>query len=287
MANETKTTDITGLVEDIKAEVIFVLNRTIGITQCVTWRDTAGSPSNTLDFPKYGAAASSDVTTVAEATDHSTNFAVTNTDIAAKVADKVIMATITDAAIREQPANVIVEDISKIFADAILAKLEDDVVGLFGSFDQTVAGAGTSMTLQHWYDGLRQAKAGGARQEDLCAVISPKQYYGAKGLMPLTFAANLPTSPIADEFQRRGYVPNPFGIMTLVSNEIDEDVGSGGDAAGAIFGKGAIGLHSKGLFNVAQERDESLRGFQLVAVGLWKAVEIRDPHGVYMLTDVS
>ena len=285
MANETSTTDITGLVEDIKAEVIFVLNRTIGITQCVTWRDTEGQPGNTLDFPKYGAAASSNVTTVAEHTDHTTNFPVTNTDIAAKVADKVIMADISDATIREQPPGVIVADVSKIFADAILAKLEDDVVGLFGSFSQTVCGAGTSMTLQHWYDAIRQCRAGGAKE--LCAVMSPKQYYGAKGLQPLLFASNLPASPLAAEFQTRGYVPNPFGIKTLVSNEIDEDVSSGGDAAGAVFGTGAIGLHSKGLFSVEIQRNASKRSFELVGVGLWKAVEIRDVHGVYFLSDVA
>ena len=285
MANETKTTDITGLIQDIKAEVIFVLNRTIGITDCVLWRDTASGPSNTLDFPKYNGAASSDVSTVNEATDHSTNYAVTNTDIAAKVEDKVIMALITDAAMREQPGNVLVEDVSTIFADAIQAKLEDDIVSLFSGFSQTVAGAGTAMTLQHWYDAIRQARAGGAK--DLCAVMSPKQYYGAKGLQPLLFASNLPSSPIAHEFQMKGYVPNPFGIKTLVSNEIDEDVGSGGDAAGAVFGTTAIGLHSKGLFNVKVQRNESLRAFELVAVGLWKAVEIRDPHGVYFLSDVA
>lgn len=285
MANEVTTSAIAGLVEDISAEVIFQLNATIGITDCVKWTDTKGQTGNTLAFPKYSAHTSSDVETVNEGTDHSTNVAVTNADVDAKVADKVIMATITDAAIREQRPNVIIDDVSTIFFDAIRAKLEDDIVGLFGSFSQTVAGAGTTMTLQHWYDALRQVRAGGGK--DISAVLSPKQYYGSKGLIPLLSAAGIPTAPLSAEFQTKGYVPNPFGIKTLVSSEIDEDVSSGGDAAAGIFSKRAIGLHSKGLFSVELERDASLRAFQLVAVGLWCAVELQDAHAVYMLTDVS
>jgi len=286
MANEVLTTTITGLVEDISAEVIFQLNATAGILDCVTHRDTAGQPGNTLDFPKYSAHTSSDVATVAEGTDVSTNVAVTNTDIAAKVADKVIMATVSDAAVREQRGSVLVDDISTIFLDAIKAKLEDDIVTLFTAFTQTVAGAATSMTLQHWYDSIRQVRAGSGMGQ-LCAVLSPKQYYGAKGLQPLLFAANLPASPLAEDMQRKGFIANPFGMKALVSNEIDEDVGSGGDAAGAIFSKSAIGLHTKGLFSIEIERDASLRSFQLVAVGLWKAVELQDAHGVYFLSDVA
>ena len=286
MANEVTLSAITGLVEDISAEVIFQLNATAGILDCVTHRDTEGTPGDTLDFPKYSAHTSSDVATVAEGTDVSTNVAVTNTDIAAKVADKVIMATITDAAVRAQRPSVLVDDITAIFLDAVKAKLEDDIVSLFTAFSQTVAGAATTMTLQHWYDSLRQVRAGSGMGE-LCAVLSPKQYYGAKGLQPLLFASNLPGSELATDMQRKGFIPNPFGCKALVSNEIDEDVGSGGDAAGAIFAKSAIGLHTKGLFNVEIERDASLRAFQLVGVGLWKAVELQDAHGVYFLSDVA
>lgn len=287
MANESTTSTLAGLIDDISGKSIFVLNREAGILDVVDLVDTTGIPGKTYDFAKYSTPASSDVTAVAEATDHSTNYAVTNADVAATVAENVIMATITDLSILSTPRNKVVNDTALLFSSAIRAKLEDDVVGLFGSFSQTVAGAGTTMTIQHWYDSLRQIVAGGGNPGNCAAVISPKQFYGAKGLQPLVGASGMPATPISDEIAAKGFIANPFGVKLLVSNEINEDVGSGGDAAGAIFDMRAIGLHTKSIFSVETERNASLRGFELVAVGRWKAVELVDAYGVYMLTDVA
>ena len=118
------------------------------------------------------------------------------------------------------------------------------------------------------------------------AIISPKQYWGAKGLRAQLVDVS-GGSRISDEMLMKGFVENPFGINIKVSNEINEDVAAGGDAAGMIFDKRAIGLHTKGLFNLEVQRDASLRGFELIAVGRWKAVELVDTWGIYALSDVS
>jgi hypothetical protein len=179
------------------------------------------------------------------------------------------------------------DDLILFFTNAMRAKLEDDIVGLFSGFSQTVAGAGTSMTVDHWFDSLRQLKAASAPMNDIYAVISPKQFYGAKGLRALVLDADADSGLLGEELKKKGFVSENFGIKTLVSNEIDENVASGGDAAGAIYAKGAIGLHSKGLINIEVERNASLRGYEVVGVGRWKQVELVDTWGVYMLSDVS
>ena len=95
---------------------------------------------------------------------------------------------------------------------------------------------------------------------------------------------------LGEELKKLGFVSNAFGIDWFVSNEIDEDVGSGGDAAGAIYQRGSIGLHSKELFKIEVARGSTgaeARYSSLVCVGLWGVIEITGTHGVYMLTDVS
>jgi len=287
MASETTTTSMAGLIDDIGGKSIMLLNRNAGILDVVDHVDTTGRPGNTYDFAKYTAVASSAVNERAEATDETSNNALTNTDVAAAIADHVIMATVTDEAIISTPPGKLINDMSVIYANAIQAKLEDDVVSLFGSLDGTVSSAGTTMTVQHWYDALRYIVDSGGSASNCAAVISPKQFYGAKGLQPLIGATGFPQTPLSDELAAKGFVPNPFGIKLLISNEIDEDVGSGGDAAGAIFDMRAIGLHTKGIFSVETQRDASLRGFEFVAVGRWKAVELIGTYGNYFLTDVS
>ena len=92
-----------------------------------------------------------------------------------------------------------------------------------------------------------------------------------------------------DEAVQVGFVTSIAGFNVYWSDQINEDVGSGGDAAGFAFSQGAVGLGvgAEGLFRVASERDEMLRAVNYVATGFWGQVEIKDAYGVYILTDVS
>ena len=86
-----------------------------------------------------------------------------------------------------------------------------------------------------------------------------------------------------------GMVGNFAGFNVYWSDQIDEDVSSGGDAAGFAFSKGAVGLAvgPEGLFRIETERNASFRSTEYVAVGFWGEVEIKDAFGVYILSDVS
>ena len=286
MANETVQSGIAGLIDDIQSEVIYLLNAEAGILDVVRHIDTEGTPGTTLDFPKFGTVTSSDVATATEGVDHTTNKQVTNAAVPAAIEEHVVMSTVTDLAMLGS-RNDLVDSISKLFKNAMLAKLESSIVSLFSGFSQTVAGAGVTMSLQDWYSAMQKVKAAGGSVRNLAAVISPKQFWGAKGLHPLISTPATSNNILSEELLAKGFVNNPFGMKLLVSNEINEDVAAGGDAAGAIFDMSAIGLHTKGIFNLAAERNESLRGFELVGVGRWKAVELIDTYGVYFLSDVS
>lgn len=287
MSNETLTSNIAGLVLDIQAEAIFKFNQHAGILTAINWVDTEGTPGKTVDFPIYGAVTSSDVSQVSEGSDHSTNKQITNTATTATLEEHVIMANISDLSVMSANRNL-VDDISTMFADAMLAKVEDDVVGLFTAFDSTtVSGleSGNALTLDLWFGAIAALKSAGANVRDLVAVLSPKQYWGAKGLRSiLEDGSNAGSNVLSEQFLQAGFVDVVTGIPVLVSNEIAETT----SAPGAMYEKTrALGLHSKGFMNIEVERNASLRSFELVAVGRWKEVELTDVFGVEIVTDIS
>jgi hypothetical protein len=92
---------------------------------------------------------------------------------------------------------------------------------------------------------------------------------------------------LGEEMKAKGFLSDGFGIKWMISNEIDENVASGGDAAGMIFAKGAIGLGHKGLFDIALDNVPRNLGVDVVGYGYWKAMELYDTWGYYVLSDVS
>lgn len=290
MANETLLTNVDGLIEDISAESIFIFNQHAGILKCVEHVDTSAQQGLTLDFPKWGTVDSSNVEALSEGTDNTTNVQITAADTAAAATEHGLIAWISDMSMRgTTPRNMVVESAGKLFADATLAKLEDDIVNLFADFNSgnDIAGAAATMTEAHWFQALELLKTDKANVNNLCAVLSPKQVWGAKGLRPLVVSLKLDSGGLGEEMKNLGFTHNAFGIDVLVSNEIDQDVSSGGDAAGAIFDKRAIGLHTKDMFTIEIERNASLRGFELVMNSLWNEVELHDTFGCYFLSDVA
>lgn len=285
MANETTSTTLDGLVEEIKAETIFQFNQNATILQCINWLDTEGQPGITAEFPVYSNIAASDVNQPSEGTDLTTNKQIDNADVSAKVAENVIKATITDLSQMGTRANV-VDDISAMFANSLLAQLESEIVTLYAGFDSTtVSGisAANAMSLDTWFGAIAALKSAGANVGDLCAVLSPQQYYGSNGLRGLLSdnSSSAGTNSQSERFLNQGFTDVVSGIPIYVSNQITETT----SASGGIYEKKrALGLHTKGLVSIEPQRDASLRGVELVAVGRWKAVELIDTLGVEMVS---
>ena len=129
-------------------------------------------------------------------------------------------------------------------------------------------------------------------------VLSPRQVWGPKGLLALLHNSASATTdqskPVAvmgskGEEAMSGWVGSIAGFDVYWSDQINEDVGSGGDAAGFAFSKGAIGcaIGVDGLIRIETERHASFRTTEYLGVGFWGEIEIKDTFGVYVLTDVS
>ena len=263
----------------------------------------AAQGSNHVQFSDWTKLASSDVTAATQATT-TTAVAITTAARTATISEHVIASTVSDLVLMGSGDDV-EGQAGPALGNAVAAKLDDDLVELGKSFSQTECGAGSSLALSHIFGSMRQLRAAGAPMP-YNLVLSPKQVWGGKGIISLLHNSALDTAgssttdtatarPIgmaggkAEEAFSTGYVGSIAGFNVYWSDQIDENVGSGGDAAGFAFSKGGLGLGvgADGLFRIAAERDEMLRATNYVATGFWGEVEIKDAYGVYILSDVS
>ena len=263
----------------------------------------AAQGSNHVQFSDWTKLASSDVTAATQATT-TTAVAITTAARTATISEHVIASTVSDLVLMGSGDDV-EGQAGPALGNAVAAKLDDDLVELGKSFSQTECGAGSSLALSHIFGSMRQLRAAGAPMP-YNLVLSPKQVWGGKGIISLLHNSALDTAgssttdtatarPIgmaggkAEEAFSTGYVGSIAGFNVYWSDQIDENVSSGGDAAGFAFSQGGVGLGvgADGLFRIAAERDEMLRATNYVATGFWGEIEIKDAYGVYILSDVS
>ena len=255
----------------------------------------AAQGSNHVQFSDWTKLASSDVTAATQATT-TTAVAITTAARTATISEHVIASTVSDLVLMGSGDDV-EGQAGPALGNAVAAKLDDDLVELGKGFSQTEAAAGTALALSHIFGSMRQLRSAGAPMP-YNLVLSPKQVWGAKGIISLlhddavTGSNSKPMSMMGNKGEEAfstGFVGSIAGFNVYWSDQIDEDVGSGGDAAGFAFSKGGLGLGvgADGLFRIAAERDEMLRATNYVATGFWGEIEIKDAYGVYILTDVS
>ena len=289
MANETDTGVAAGGLGKIIGDAVIAFNHTNVMLPLVTAKQ-AVKGAITVGFPDYTKIASSSVAEVADGVDETDITEIATAARNCTVSEHVIRADVTDLA-RMGNADDLTGNVGQILGNAVAAKLDDDLVTLGESFSQTECGAGTALGLDHVFGSMRQLRAAGA-PFPYNLVLSPKQVWGAKGLSGLLVdpsAGVQADNPLSQAKLANGQVGTIAGFNVYWSDQINENVGSGGDAAGFAFSKGAIGLAigPEGLIRIETERNASFRSTEYIAVGFWGQVEIKDTFGVYVLSDVS
>ena len=300
---ETDTGVAQGGLGKIIGDAVIAFNHTNVMLPLVTTKQ-AVKGAITVGFPDYTKVASSSVAEVDDGVDEADVTSITTDARNCTVSEHVIRADVTDLA-RMGNADDLTGNVGQILGNAVAAKLDDDLVELGKTFSQTECGAGTGLALSHIFGSMRQLRAAGA-PFPYNLVLSPKQVWGGKGLISLTHNTALDTAGSSttdtatarsigllgskgEEAMNTGMVGSFAGFNVYWSDQIDENVSSGGDAAGFAFSKGAVGLAigPEGLIRIETERNASFRSTEYVAVGFWGQTEIKDAFGVYILSDVS
>lgn len=287
--SDTGAGRVVGGVGTIIGDAVVAFNKANVMLPLITSRQCPKG-ALTVQFVDYTKIASSDVGAATDGADYTT---MTSIDTAAKtalVSEHVIRTDVSDLAAMGS-AEDYTGNVGDVLGNAVSAKLDDDLVTLGESFSQTECAAGTALALDHIFGSMRQLRAAGA-PFPYNLVLSPKQVWGAKGLSGLLVDPSAGTqadNPLSQSKLVNGMVGTIAGFNVYWSDQINENVGSGGDAAGFAFSKGALGLAigPEGLMRIETERNASFRTTEYVATGFWKEIEIHDSFGVYILSDVS
>ena len=249
----TNTTTAAGGLGRTIGDAVIAFNHVNVMFPLVTVQQAAKG-SNHVNFSDWTKLTSGNVTAATQATT-TTAVAITSAARTATITEHVIASTVSDLVLMGSNDDI-VGQAGTALGNAVAAKLDDDLVELGKGFSQTEAAAGTALALSHIFGSMRQLRAASAPMP-YSLVLSPKQVWGAKGLISL----------LHDDAVT-GSNAKPMSLM-----------GSKGDEA--------LGVGAEGLFRVASERDEMLRAVNYVATGFWGEIEVKDTFGVYVLTDVS
>ena len=279
MANETTSSTLSELFENITQEAIFTFQETSVMRPLVTLYPIVGS-GKTVEIPVYPAITASAVN---EATDL-TNTAVNPTSETITASEVGVMTTLTDLA-RDSASRNVGADIGKLFGEAIAKKVDTDLAGLLDSFTATLdSGGGVELTA----DKLFQAQAT-LRLLNVPApyygVFSPKAVFNLK--KTLTSAGYNTTayalSDIGNEALTNGYVGRVAGIDIFENANIS--INANDDSAGGVFHPMSLGLALKEDFKVETQRDASLRGTEIVASICYGTGVIKNNYGVRVISD--
>jgi N4-gp56 family major capsid protein len=275
----TTLTSLNDLISPIVQEAMFVASeRSImpGLVKNFTVPANAGK---VLQVPLYGTQTAISVaegTDLTVAGDVSVSTGVANITLS----EAGIMTLVTDMARNHAVSNVIA-DLGKLFGEAIAKKHDQTLTALFSSFTASIGSGMNELTVEDLfkaYATLRQAAVPGP----YVGVFSPSALYNVKKTLTNTFV-NPNASAVVNQAMSEGYIGRIAGIDIYESSNVVQT--SAGSVTNAVFSRDALGLAVGTSLKIATQRDESLRGDEVVATSVFGAALLHDTYGVKILGD--
>ena len=278
MANESDTTSLDDLISPLVAEALFVASETSimrGLVRNFTMPMRSGKILQVPKYPTVTAAA------LSEATDLD-NTAVSTSKSDLTVVENGIMTTLTDLS-RDASESDVVQDLGKLFGEAIARKMDRDLTALFSGFSQSVGNDGDDLTIATLQQAATKLKAAGV-PGPYYGVFNPEQTHALKSTLTNTFV-NPNAGVLQNEAMREGFIGRILGIDIFETSNVVED--SATAYSGAVFAQDALGLAMMKDIAIETQRDASIRGTELVATATYAVGELHDSYGVDVKTSAS
>tara|TARA_Y100000401_G_C8321443_1_gene225504 strand:+ start:1148 stop:2071 length:924 start_codon:yes stop_codon:yes gene_type:complete len=173
--------------------------------------------------------------------------------------------------------------------------LDQDIIGLFDGFSNSIGSAGASLNLNSIAVAVGFLRSDdstyGPAPNPINASLHPEQIRrlitdvaGQANSISAVGGEPIPTGLSEDVVKNymRGRDPL-FGVPIIESPNISRD--GSDDAKGAVLSQRALHLAIEQEIRAEEERDASLRGTEIVTVGVWGQGETVDVWGVEMLGD--
>lgn len=190
---------------------------------------------------------------------------------------------------------------------AVLEKREDDVSSLLDGFSNTVGSTGVDLTLTNMIAAQYTLKTLEPIHEDFVYVLTPNQVHeitlelgdtgGGKGGSVWVNQGDLSFFNFRPDMPKNGFRGSFMGIPVYeYAHSLRELMNGTDDVAGALMCRGVgdprkggqlggIGLAQLGFLKFHIEYDASYRGLVVVITSDHKALEVRNTHGVTIVSD--
>lgn len=175
--------------------------------------------------------------------------------------------------------------------------LDQDIIGLFDGFSNSIGAANTDLNLASIAVAVGFLRSDdstyGPAPNPINASLHPEQIrrlltdVAGQAASISAFGGNPIPTGLSEEIVKnymRGRDPL-FGVPIIESPNISRD--GNDDAKGAVFSQRALHLAMEQEIRAEEERDASLRGTEIVTVGVWGQGETVDVWGVEMLGDAE
>ena len=278
MANETTSSTVSELYQEIIAEAQFVIQEKSIMKNLVKNYAIAGG-GKSVEVPIYAAVSAA---AVAEATDLA-NTAINPSSVTITASEVGVMTTLTDLARNSAPRNV-AADIGRLFGEAIAKKMDVDLITLFDGFSTAVGTDSAVLSPATVFNAASTLRAAGLPVNETYLVVHPKIAYDLKSGLTNTFAG-LDTE-LSNEALRNGFIGQIAGIKIFETGNM-ANTGTAGDYKGGMFHKDALALAMMQDIKIETQRDASLRADEIVATAVYGVGELHDSYGIEVLADSS
>jgi hypothetical protein len=281
MANELDTGNSAGvLFQNIQQAAQFTMNENALLRNLVTVYDMQGTPGLKASVPVYPKV--SGLTALAAGENlTNTDIAATSVDIEAK--EFGAMTTIQDIVVEASPLSV-AQDAGKVLGDAVAQAMDEVIVDLFSSATTDVGTSTGELTIDHILKAAATLRNKSVPMDGLVAVVNPLAAYNLKKAL-LNSGTNPSANDLVNTAARNYFLGRVAGVDIYESASTDVD--GTPSTFNAVFHRNAIGMVMKRDLRIATQRDESIRGFEVVASAAFGAALLDDNKIVKIHSDAA
>lgn len=272
MANTGMTsTNVDDLMQIALVEAQMTINQGFNLRDFVTRRPVKNG--KTVRFPRY---ANLSAVSLTEGTPITTAADITTSSVdvtASEVGQMTIISDVVGNAYAQAAA-----DAGKLLGNAITAKINQDIWGLFDGFSTVYSDSSSAGISEAYIE---------AAYESLLIANAPKPYFIAVtpkvyGQLLSLYSTN--TSITADGYKNTvlgsGVVPPIYGMPVLQITDLTSEVLTAETAKCGVFSQAAIGYADGWDIKIEVERSAAHRGYRLVGTAFYGVAEINDDWGV-------
>jgi hypothetical protein len=207
-----------------------------------------------------------------------------------------IIATVSNRLIRRQGDKNIISGVGVMIANSLRRRQAKDVVALYDGFTASTPGTGTGLDIIHFRGSVAQlmtdeqnsdgSSAYGPAQPPWHASLHAEQISDI--IMEITDTAPRGTTTgFTEDLLQRWWKGSDrlYGVQIFHSGVILAD--GSNDAKGGLFSRTALHMVMANEADATEEIDNSLRAREYGIFQEWGEVEIADPHGIEIYSDVT